>query len=270
MQGNGLVHHAGSRCPVARRSEITDALTTLPPPPANALKGASLFLDLDGTLLDLVDEPDEVRFDPETETLLATLIARLDGRVAIVSGRSLEQIDRILGPCAADLAISASHGSEHRWQGVHAHPARPASLDEVAGLFRRFAAEHPGTLVEDKSFGVALHYRKEPGAEPQALELATSLAQSFELHLQRGKMVVELRVAGGDKGAAVRRLMSRSAMAGTVPIFAGDDLTDEPGFAAVRELDGIAVLVGDKRATAANFRLPSPEHLRRWLAEAAR
>jgi len=241
----------------------------LPPPPVDLLDEASLFLDLDGTLLDLAERPDGVCFEPESRLLLKALGARLDGRLAVISGRSLKQIDEILGSCAADIAISASHGCEHRWNGIHAHPARPASLDAVAERFNTFARQWAGVLVEEKSFGVALHYRLAPHAAVTAEALAESLAGSAGLQLQRGKLVVELRVAGGDKGAAVHRLMRRSPMAGTVPVFAGDDLTDEPGFMAVRELGGHAILVGEPRTTAADFGLASPASLRDWLREVA-
>lgn len=253
-----------------RRCTISDAVTQLPPPPLDKLNRATLFLDLDGTLLDLAEQPDEVHADEETRALLKALCDKLDGRLAVVSGRSLEQIDRILGDCATDIAVSASHGCEHRWNGVHAHPDRPASLEGVSARFSAFATDRPGVVVEDKSFGVALHYRMVPVAAVAADALAQALAKESGLYLQRGKMVVELRVAGGDKGTAVRRLMGRPGMAGTVPVFAGDDLTDEPGFAAVRQLGGDAILVGEPRQTHANFGLPSPASLRQWLKEAAR
>lgn len=231
---------------------------------------AALFLDLDGTLFDLVDRPDAVRADRETRSLLAALNRMLAGRLAIVSGRSIGQVDEILGPCAADIAVSGSHGCEHRWKGLHAHPVRPAELDLVAERFRDFAKDRPGVLVEVKSFGVALHYRTAPDAAASAASLARALTDSLGLHLQEGKMMVELRVADGDKGAAVRRFMARPEMAGTAPVFAGDDLTDEPAFAAVRALGGHGILIGEPRPTAADFALPSPEALRNWLQGALR
>lgn len=233
------------------------------------MNGATLFLDLDGTLLDIAERPDAVRLTPDMPALLEKLRHKLDDRLAVVSGRSLEQIDAILGSFAHDIAISASHGCEHRWKGVHARPDRPACLDAVARRFEAFARSLPGVIVEEKSFGVALHYRLLPEAGPAAETLAQSLGDAFGLHLQRGKMVSELRVSGGDKGAAVLALMRRPPMAGTLPIYAGDDLTDEPAFATARKLGGDAILIGEPRATAANFRLPSPAHLRHWLREAA-
>lgn len=153
---------------------------------------------------------------------------------------------------------------------MHARPNRPAALDEVALRFHDFAQDWSGVLVEVKSFGVALHYRMCPAAAVAAGALASRLAKQFDLHLQDGKMMVELRVAGGDKGAAVERLMSRPPMRGTAPIFAGDDITDEAGFAAACKLGGHAIIIGERRPTAANFSLPSPGALREWLWEAVR
>ncbi len=252
------------------RTIIAKDREPLPPPPANLLDRASLFLDLDGTLLELVDRPDAVRADADLLDLLAALGTRLEGRLAVVTGRSLEQVDMILGEVAGKLAVSGSHGCEHRWQGVLARPNRPESLDAAATRLHDFAKARSGLLVEEKSFGVALHYRMNTQAEEAAQALAAALAGELGLELQHGKMMVELRVAGGDKGLAVRRLMRRPPMLGTTPIFVGDDVTDETGFAAARELGGHGILVGVPRPTAADHGLPDPAQLRRWLGEAAR
>lgn len=240
-----------------------------PLPPLDLLHGAALFLDLDGTLLDLIDRPDEVAADDELVALLARLGVTLEGRLAVVSGRSLAQLDRILGAAAAELALSGSHGSEQRWQGVEAHPHRPASLNEAAERMRPLAAELDGVLVEEKSFGVALHYRMAPHAEERACALVETLAREFGLLVQQGKMMVELRVPGGDKGKAIAALMRQPTMRGSVPVFAGDDLTDEPGFEIAAELGGCGILVGPDRPSAARYRLNGPAELRNWLSRAS-
>lgn len=211
-----------------------------------------------------------VSADAGTRALLNHLETKVERRLAVVSGRSLEQIDAILGDAAANLAISGSHGCEHRWNGVLAKPERPASLDDAAQRLNGFCKDRAGVLVEEKSFGVALHYRLNPQTESEAHAFAEALSSELGLALQHGKMMVELRVPGGDKGLAVQRLMSRPPMRGTRPVFVGDDLTDEPGFAAARELGGYGILVGQPRPTSADYRLESPGDLREWLREAAR
>jgi trehalose 6-phosphate phosphatase len=232
------------------------------------LDGASLFLDLDGTLFELVDDPAAVKADASLRALVSKLAVRFEGRLAVISGRSIAQIDAMLGDCAADLAVSGSHGCEHRWRGLLARPDRPQTLDRAAARARAFAEAEPGLLVEEKSYGVALHYRAHPSAELRVQALARALADEFGLVVQPGKMVSELRIAGGGKGSAVRRLMRGAPMKGTVPVFIGDDVTDEPGFEAATALGGSGILVGPARPTAARYRLDSPADLRAWLAEA--
>ncbi len=197
--------------------------------------------------------------------LLGQVAERLEGRIAIVSGRSIAQMDAILGPLAHQLAISGSHGSEHRWQGVSAHPVRPPALDEARARLRDFADAHAGVLVEDKSYGVALHYRMAPAMEADAQTLVAELGEALDLHVQSGKMMAELRMPGGDKGKAVRMLMARPPMAGTRPLFLGDDETDEPGFIAAQELGGAGILVGYRTPTAARHSLADPAAVRIWL-----
>jgi len=237
----------------------------LPPPPVALLEGASLFLDFDGTLVDLVERPDAVVVDDALLGLLGGLGALYSGRLAIISGRSIAQLDSLLGPVAQQFALSGSHGSEHRWNGILAHPVRPAALDEVTRAMEIFAVDHPGTLVEAKSFGVALHYRLKPEDGAAAAALADRLGKAHGLTVQPGKMMIELRVAGGDKGAAVRRMMTRAPMAGTRPLVLGDDQTDESAFAAAEGLGGAGILVGPPRETAARYRLPGVGEVRAWL-----
>lgn len=237
-------------------------------PPSSLLDGGSLFLDFDGTLVDLIDRPDGVVADPGLIALLERLNRALGKRLAVVSGRSLFQLDQILGPVAKTFACTGSHGSEHRWHGLEARPYRPASLDIAATRLRPFAEQHPGVIIEEKSFGVALHYRQRPDAEEAALKLAWDVAEEHGFYMQAGKMMVELRVPGGDKGAAVRQLMTRPPMLGTVPVFLGDDRTDEPGFVAAAELGGAGIFVGEPRPTAARYRLDNPAAVREWLASA--
>ncbi|MEO8722483.1 MAG: trehalose-phosphatase [Sphingobium sp.] len=240
----------------------------LPYPPIDLLANTSLFIDFDGTLVDIADRPDDVVVDAELTQLLSALNDQTQGRLAIVSGRSVAQLDILLGPVAQELALSGSHGSEHRWKGISAHPIRPPSLDIVADQFQSAASNQPGALVEIKNYGVALHYRLAPEMEPYAHSLANGLAVQHGLARQDGKMMVELRVPGSDKGVAVRRMMQRPHLQFTRPIFIGDDVTDEPGFESAQSLNGVGILVGPERLTAAQYRLENPAATRKWLAGA--
>lgn len=230
----------------------------------------SLFLDLDGTLFELVDRPDEVVADDQLRRLLIRLSEKLEGRLAVVSGRSVAQIDAMLGPLAQALNISGSHGSEHRWQGLNAVPMRPAALNVAADNFRAFAGDQAGILVEEKSFGTALHYRMAPELEEAAVALAQKLAEELGLQYQPGNMMAELRIPGGDKGTAIRLLMDREPMAGTLPVFLGDDDTDEAGFLVAQELGGAGVIVGGRRPTNAQYAIPDPRAVHDWLEELSR
>lgn len=241
-------------------------MTLVPFPRPPHIEGTiSLFLDLDGTVLKLADRPDEVVADDDLRDLLAQLHRRTEGRLAVVSGRSLAQIDAILGPVATMLALSGSHGSECRVGGRSVAVPRPPQLDDALLAMRDFAARHMPVLVEEKTLGAALHYRQAPGFGPVALECARMLADRLDLFLQLGNMMVELRPHGHDKGTAITRLMEVPPLAGAQPVFVGDDITDEAGFVAVNALGGYGVLAGDIRPSAARYYLPSPTEVRTWL-----
>ncbi len=248
--------------------------TTLDPqilscPPANLLDFASIFIDFDGTLVEIADKPDDVVVDPALGALLADLAKRHGNRVALVSGRSIAQLDALIGPLAHTIALSGSHGNEYRCNEISAHPVRPDSLDVVEIAMQSRAANHAGVLVEAKSYGVALHYRLAPDFEADAIALAATLAEEYGLAVQHGKMMVEVRVSGGNKGLAIKAMMRRPEMSGTRPVFIGDDITDEDGFAAATSLGGAGILVGPPRATAARYRLADPAAVRHWLGGAA-
>lgn len=243
--------------------------TILPPPEPLDIAASSLLLDFDGTLVPLADAPDAVIVPPALPDLLGRLSARMEGRVAIISGRSIAQLDALLGPVAHDLALSGSHGCEHRWNGVDAHPIRPRELADIAERFRSFAAPHPEMLVEEKSFGVALHYARAPMLADASNALARALAEEAGLAYQPGRAVAEIRVPGSDKGVAVLRLMRRAPMAGTVPVVIGDDETDEAAFAAALDLGGMAIAVGERPSRHARNHLADPGAVCDWLREIA-
>ncbi|MGD9809988.1 MAG: trehalose-phosphatase [Sphingobium sp.] len=236
------------------------------PPPVLA-EGISLFLDLDGTLLDLVDHPDAVVADDDLRDILSRLRERMAGRVAIVSGRSVQQLDRILGDVAEDLALSGSHGGEWRVNGETFRPPMPPALIQATDAMRDFARKYPAIFLEEKCLGTGFHFRAAPELEEEAVGFARLLAEEFGLFLQEGKMMAELRPVGHDKGSAIRGLMELPPLVGALPVFAGDDVTDESGFAAVNDMGGYGVLVGEVRHSLARFRLAGPSAVREWLRE---
>ena len=214
--------------------------------------------------MELCDRPDAVQV---SERLIATLHAlsdRLDGRLALVSGRAIEVLDEF---GLTGLAAAGSHGSEWRLAGgEREYLPRPAGLDVAQQQFATFAETADGLLFEDKPLGAALHYRRAPGMRDAAHDLARRLADGHQLHLQHGHDMVELRVPGVDKGTAIGELLKLSPFSGYRPVFLGDDVTDEDGFEAVESAGGKAILVGPPRDTHASFRLSGVGAVNEWLA----
>ena len=238
------------------------------PPAPLALAKAALFLDLDGTLAPIAARPQDVVPDPRRTGILEKLVRGLDGRLAVVSGRTLCDIDRILEGRVP--AVAAVHGLVRRDADglvtqTDAHPALP----EAVAALRLFAAGHPGMIVEDKVLSATLHYRGDPEHAQAARMEAERIAARTGLALQPGDMVAELRTPGPTKGDSVEAFLTHAPFAGATPVFLGDDLTDEDGFAAAERLGGYGVLVGPKRATAARLRLDDVDAALAWL-EAAR
>jgi trehalose 6-phosphate phosphatase len=248
---------------------MPDDLPALPAAPDLTTRSdVSLFLDFDGTLVDIAERHDAVVVEPALGRLVAALADRLDGRVAVVSGRSAADILAYLGivDTPAAITVAGSHGLELRWSdGRCEAPLRPDGLDDALEAFQALAEAHPGVVVEEKPYGAALHYRLAPDAGAACDALADAVAARTGFALQRGKMVVELRAHGADKGDAVRRFMNEPPMMGTRPIFIGDDLTDEAGFRAAEALGGWGVLVGGPRHTAARYRLAGVFEVHKWL-----
>ena len=237
----------------------------LDPPPPDLLAGAALFLDFDGTLVELAETPDSIRVAPELVPLLERLRRRLDGRLAIVSGRSLSDLERHVP--LSGIAFSGSHGLELRLADGTCLPLSvPIGLDDVRDRVRRFATRDSGLLVEDKPAGIALHYRLAPGQAEAARGFMEDLAGERGWSVQHGSMVAELRPDGATKGDALRAFMTEPEFDSARPVFVGDDLTDEHGFAAAAALGGAGVLVGPPRATAARYRLESVPAVAAWLA----
>jgi trehalose 6-phosphate phosphatase len=240
-----------------------------PRPPAPADDWA-LFLDVDGSLLDFADAPGAVTVPASLRDTLDALARRLQGALALVSGRSIAGIDALFAPL--QLPAAGLHGLERRSGATRiapppAVPALAAIRAEAAGI----ACAYPGVLVEDKGVALALHWRMAPNAREALRGFAeVALPRLPGYCLQHGDHVVELRPASGDKGTAIRALLEEPPFRGRLPVFAGDDLTDESGFAVVNAQGGHSVLVGTREPSAAHYALRDPAALRDWLGSAGR
>ena len=236
------------------------------PPALNA--HCALFLDIDGTLLDLAATPDRVRVDTHITELLPELAEQLCGAVALITGRALADADRLFP--GLRLPVAGQHGLERRAAdgSVHLHEASMRGLERLRRELARFATRHPGLLLEDKGATLALHYRRAPslaGHVHRTLRtMLRTTAVSAEWRLQPGKRILEIKPDGRDKGTAILEYMAEPPFAGRVPVFVGDDLTDEYGFVAATHLGGWAVKVG-RGPTRALFRLPNVAAVRNWL-----
>jgi trehalose 6-phosphate phosphatase len=243
-------------------------MTSLKPPPPFDPRGAALFLDFDGTLVELADRPDTIRVSPGLKPMLERLRGRLDGRLAIVSGRSLADLERHLP--LHGVAFSGSHGLELQLaDGTRLPLSVPIGLDDVRERVEAFAAPIPGLIIEEKPAGIALHYRLAPDQAERAGAFMAALAKERGFSVQRGAMVIELRPDGADKGDALRAFMSEPLFIDARPLFVGDDMTDEHAFAAAAALGGAGILVGPERETAARHRLGSVAEVARWLGASA-
>ncbi len=228
----------------------------------------ALFLDIDGTLLDLARTPDRVKVPHDLLVALERLARELSGAFAFVSGRSLESIDGLFLPFRP--AAIGAHGAEIR--GVDGMVARSQALpDEVRQVFTDLAESIPGLLLEDKKCALALHYRLAPEARPvltSAMEKHARLFQAQKVHILHGKSVVEARPLGVDKGTAVAALAKQKPFAGRAILFGGDDATDLDVFRILPDLGGRGFSVG-RRFPGADHVFESPRAVRQWLTRTA-
>ena len=238
------------------------------PPPA-ACADWAIFLDVDGTLIDIAEQPDAIRVDTALLDLIAQLYRASGGAVALITGRSLSDLEHHLGPLRMPLA--GQQGLERRDAAgrLWIHAAPPSAKVSIKEALASVLARHPGLLLEDKGLTLALHYRQAPQLAAYAHRLMGRLARLAgpDLELQRGKRVVEIKPAGFDKGTAVSEYLSEPPFKGRRPVFIGDDLNDEHGFAEVNKLDGVSIKVG-KGSSCARYRLPDVAAVHRWLGNA--
>ncbi len=233
-------------------------------PPPSLQPGIALLLDLDGTLIDFAPTPDAVVVPPGLPESLRRLRAGLDDALAVITGRPIADIDRLLGDIP--YAVAGEHGAAVRRTpgGEIERGSFPDVPEDWLARARMVVGAHPGTLLERKRHGVTLHFRKAPWAGPALKTLAEALAERMPTHfLQAGSMVWEIRPRGVDKGGAVDALMAQPPFAGRTPLFIGDDVTDEDAIRAVRAMGGTGLKVDESFGT--------PADVRAWLArEAAR
>jgi len=236
-----------------------------PPPNLDAIPSAALFLDFDGTLVELADSPDAIDVPRHLASALERKARELNGRLALVSGRHIGDLRKHLPRCA--IVMSGSHGAEVTspdGSPVSEH-APPSLHDEAWDAARAFERSTHGLLLERKTLGLGLHYRECPERRDDIRAFAQDLADQHGLHVRDGKMVIELATTDSDKGVGLRAIMGDPPFAGGTPVFLGDDTTDEDGFRAAQELGGFGVLVGEPRETAARYRLPGVEAVHQWL-----
>lgn len=248
-----------------------DASGQLDPAIATSAEGLALFLDIDGTLLEFAAHPSAVTVDQDLAHLLRDLYRETRGAVALISGRSVADADSLFAPLR--LCVAGQHGAERRDSsgGLHLHAPPFDGLRRAAERLRRLVCAHPGLVLEEKGMNIALHFRGAPLLEvelvPLLERLVSELGQEFEL--QAGKMVLEIKPTGKDKGTAIGEFMQEHPFRGRVPIFIGDDLTDEYGFALVNRLGGYSIKVGPG-ASVAQWRLADASAVRGWLDRLAK
>ena len=235
-------------------SEIPGAFVALDP------ATHAFFLDVDGTLIDLAPRPDAVVVPSGLPDALSALADRAQGALALVSGRSLASLDDLFG--AGRFAAAGVHGADIRLSAGRSSERAPELDEDLRRDLRAMAVEFDGVLAEDKENAVAIHYRARPDIAPVLKRALTDVVGRREgIEIMLGHCVFEVRRAGIDKGAAVRRFMAIAPFTGRRPVFIGDDVTDEAGFRAVNRAGGIAVAVGAPR-DGAQALLPDPRAVR--------
>jgi trehalose 6-phosphate phosphatase len=238
-------------------------MTTRTPPPPSL--GWCLFLDVDGTLIELTDTPLHTRASDELKALLNGVSERLGGAVALVSGRSIDTLDALFAPVR--LPSAGLHGVERRKASGSMHGAgfKDSQLDRARAALGALVQSLPGTFLEDKGRTIAVHFRLAPQFEAQVSEAVMTIAAAMGAHyqVQGGSMMLEIKPRGFDKGAAVKAFLQEPPFSGRTPVYVGDDLTDLDGFKAVETHGGISIAVGDR--IRGEYRLDDPSAVRDWL-----
>lgn len=250
-----------------RRATARRRRTAAPP---DSAPHWAYFLDIDGTLVDIASPPANVHIDAELRDLIEQLDQVAGAAVALISGRTIADIDRLFA-FHAGRPVAGQHGTERRSADgqLTRHRFPVERLAAARARLVEAAARHPGLWLEDKELSLALHYRGAPhmGAYAHRLMAGCRAASGPEFCVQSGKRIVELKPAGRDKGVAVQEFMQEEPFRGRIPVFLGDDVTDEFGFKMVNRLGGHSVKVGSG-PTAAHWRLRDVRAVRAWLRHA--
>lgn len=226
---------------------------------------AALFLDLDGTLVEIVRHPSLTEASPRLRRLLPRLPALCDGAVAVISGRRIEDVDRILAPHS--FLAAGVHGLERRGVDGSFSSFEPGeSLAQMRRKVEPFVARHEGVWIEDKKTAFAVHYRGRPELEDDVHRFVGELQQQTppDIEILLGNCVFEIKPGAFDKGRAIELFMTEPPFAGRTPVFIGDDVTDETGFRSVNAMGGVSVKVGDG-PTIARWRLADTDAVLDWL-----
>jgi trehalose 6-phosphate phosphatase len=260
-------HVASGQKFAGRQSTMLSAVQSgcAAPPHIADLTQCCVFLDFDGTLVKIEDRPDDVGVDASTLQYIQRLAGQAQGALALISGRDIHVVDRLLHPLI--LPIAGVHGLQRRDAAgrLHAPVLDYSGVEAVASELEAHFSKEPGVAIERKVGAVAVHFRLRPDYEKRCCDLAERVVRDRpELHVIEGNMVCEIRFDGNDKGAVIEEFLSERPFKGRQPIFAGDDTTDESGFAAVNARGGVSIKVGDGPSRA-KFRVRGVVELREWF-----
>ena len=249
--------------PASGQTELLSALSSSP-------QDCALFLDIDGTVLDLAEMPDAIVVPPSLPAALDAVSRRLGGALALVTGRALAYADALFAPFR--FPIAGLHGAElRRPDGSVAKAETTGAFEAMKADLRRVAESLDGVIVEDKGAAVAAHYRLAPQRQAEVEPIMEAMLSKVgpDWTLQRGKMVLEIRPASADKGQAIEAFLSMPPFAGRRPITIGDDVTDEAMFRVANRQGGLSVRVGSPSDTTAALTLPSASAVRELIAQLA-
>jgi trehalose 6-phosphate phosphatase len=261
-------HSTTGRCATHKDASLTVGESPDPPPTLDFQ--AAVFLDVDGTLLEIAPRPELVQVPPGLPGLIARLAKERQGALALISGRPLAQLDGLFHPWHG--AAAGLHGIERRRADGSLDRILDSASEATLGIIRpklaTLAAAGTGLILEDKGGTLALHYRAVPDREAEIRAYAETLRAEAgaALRLIAGKMVVEFQPRSVNKGLAIAAFMAEPPFLGRRPVFIGDDTTDEDGFAEIRRRGGMAIRVGKPSKTEANYGLPSVAAVLDWLA----